>query len=74
LPVLTLFTSKKAKFPIPTDNKKDIEFFKSIIESGDYRAVIDKLYPLENIVAATKYVETGEKTGNVVIQIAKPNE
>jgi NADPH:quinone reductase-like Zn-dependent oxidoreductase len=64
-----LFGNKKVKFPIPTDSKIDLLLFKEIIESGKYKAVIDKTYTLENIIEATKYVETGEKTGNVVISI-----
>jgi NADPH:quinone reductase-like Zn-dependent oxidoreductase len=77
LPLLTPITSKLAgvqpgkrvKFPIPTDSKKDILYFKELIENGHYRAVIDRTYPLEKIVEATRYVETGEKTGNVVIEV-----
>ena len=64
-----IFCSKKAKFPIPKDSKKDVLFFKELIEAGKYRAVIDRRYPLEQIIEATKYVETGQKTGNVVITI-----
>lgn len=64
-----LFGGKKVKFPIPTDSKKDILYFKELIESGRYQAVIDRTYKLEDIVEATRYVETGEKTGNVVIII-----
>jgi len=60
---------KKVKFPIPTDSKKDIIFFRELIEGGHYKAVIDRQYPLEKIIEATKYVETGEKTGNVVINL-----
>jgi NADPH:quinone reductase-like Zn-dependent oxidoreductase len=64
-----VFSSKKVKFPIPKDSKKDIEFFKDLIEAGQVKAVIDRRYPLEQIIEATKYVETGQKTGNVVITI-----
>jgi NADPH:quinone reductase-like Zn-dependent oxidoreductase len=64
------YFGRKVKFPIPTDSKEDMLFFKKLIEEGHYKAVIDRSYPLAQIVEATKYVETGEKTGNVVIQIA----
>ncbi|HEY8842119.1 MAG TPA: zinc-binding dehydrogenase [Candidatus Dormibacteraeota bacterium] len=37
------------------------------MEAGKFRAVIDRRYPLEDIVEATKYVETQQKTGNVVL-------
>lgn len=64
-----IFGGKKVKFPIPTDSQKDIEFFKDLIESGNYKAVIDRTYPLEEIVEATKYVELAQKIGNVVITV-----
>jgi NADPH:quinone reductase-like Zn-dependent oxidoreductase len=66
-----LFSKKKVKFPIPTDTKADILLFKEIIETGKYKAVIDRTYRLEQIPDATRYVETGEKTGNVVITVAQ---
>ncbi|MCX6149889.1 MAG: NAD(P)-dependent alcohol dehydrogenase [Ignavibacteriales bacterium] len=64
-----IFGGKKVLFPIPKVSKEDIVFFKELIEAGKYRAVIDRSYHLEEIVEATKYVETGQKTGNVVITI-----
>jgi len=74
LPLITpLLGSKRVKFPIPTDSQKDILFFKELIETGKYKAVIDRTYPLEQIIEATRYVETGEKTGNVVITLKHNN-
>jgi len=60
---------KKVMFPIPKDSKSDIIFFKELIEAAKYKAVIDRIYTLEHIVEATKYVATGQKTGNVVITL-----
>src|SRR3989339_111565 len=75
---LVLLTSiiggKKVLFPIPKVSKEDIVFFKELIEKGKYRAVIDRSYRLEDIVEATKYVETGQKTGNVVITLEHNNK
>jgi NADPH:quinone reductase-like Zn-dependent oxidoreductase len=66
----SLFGSKKVIFPIPKDSKEDMIFFKELIETGKFRPVIDRRYPLEQITDAYKYVETGQKIGNVVITVA----
>jgi NADPH:quinone reductase-like Zn-dependent oxidoreductase len=62
--------SKKVLFPIPPRyTKKNVLFLKDLIEAGKYRAVIDRRYALEDVVEATRYVETQQKTGNVVLTI-----
>jgi NADPH:quinone reductase-like Zn-dependent oxidoreductase len=49
--------------------KEDVLLLKELLEIGKYRAVIDRSYPLEDVVEATRYVETHEKTGNVVLTV-----
>lgn len=63
--------SRKVKFPIPRYRKEQVVLIKELMEKGAYRAVIDRRYPLEEVVEATRYVETGEKTGNVVLTVGE---
>ena len=61
---------RKVVFRLPPRyTKKDVLFIKGLIEAGKYRSVIDRTYPLEEVIDAARYVETEQKTGNVVLKI-----
>lgn len=64
-----LFENKKTIFPMPVDIQGTLLLVKKLIEQGEFNTVIDRQYPLEQIVEAYEYVETGQKTGNVAIVI-----
>ena len=66
----TRFGSKKVLFPIPPRyTKRDVLLLKGLMEDGQYRAVIDRRYPLADVVQASRYVDTEQKTGNVVLTV-----
>jgi NADPH:quinone reductase-like Zn-dependent oxidoreductase len=67
--ITPIFGGKKLLFPLPSIKKEDVIFLKELVEKGNFKPVIDRVYPLDELVEATKYVETGQKTGNVVISV-----
>ncbi len=74
-PLLTIWSSitgsRRVIFPLPQSSKAKalIEFLKTCMEADEFRAVIDRAYPLEAIADAYRYVETQQKTGIVVINV-----
>lgn len=62
---------KRLLFPIPSITKQDVIFLKELVEKGEFKPVIDSYYRLDQIVEAYKYVESGQKTGNVIIKIVE---
>lgn len=72
-PLLILITlllrGKKVMIPFPRHDQEMVEYFKGLMESGQFRPVVDREYPLDEIVEAYRYVETGQKIGNVVITL-----
>jgi len=67
--VSPLFRGKKVVFPMPRHDQEMMESFKALMESGAFKPLVDRTYPLDQIVGAYRYVETGEKIGNVVISV-----
>lgn len=66
-----LSSGKKLLFPIPSITKQDVTFLKELAERNEFKPVIDRSYTLDQIVEAYKYVESGQKTGNVIIKIVQ---
>ena len=60
---------KKVVFTVEHPTRENIVLLKELIEAGKYRAVIDRTYPLEDVVEATRYVESWQKTGNAVLTL-----
>ncbi len=67
-----LLGKKKVLFPMPSINTQDLIFLKELAEKGEFRPLIDRYYTLEEIVEAYRYVESGQKTGNVVLKVFQP--
>lgn len=73
LPLSLIGTVRRGRqrvvFPFPEDNQAVVEEIRDHLAAGTFRPVIDRTYPLEEIAQAHRYVETGQKIGNVVITV-----
>lgn len=74
VPLLALVTrfvgKRRAKLGIGRYRKADLLLVKELVDTGRYRPVVDRTYALADVVEATRYVETGQKTGNVVLRVS----
>lgn len=67
--VTPISSNKKVIFPVPYSMQKTIPYISTLLEKGKFKPVIDREYLLEDISTAYEYVITGEKTGNVLINV-----
>lgn len=72
-PVVVLATrwvgERRARMGIGSYTKRDLLLLAELVEAGEYVPVVDRVYPLDQVVEATRYVETGQKAGNVVLRV-----
>jgi NADPH:quinone reductase-like Zn-dependent oxidoreductase len=66
----SLTGGKKVKAGVSSERQEDLQFIKELVETGQFKPAIDRVYPLEEIVAAHRYVDQGHKRGNVVVTVA----
>ena len=72
--MLRVFTTRnrdrKVLFPVRAVTREDLVFLAGLIEAGRFRVVVDRTYPLEEVVEAHRYVDTEQKVGSVILTVA----
>jgi NADPH:quinone reductase-like Zn-dependent oxidoreductase len=70
VPLTARSRGRRAIFAVPAFTQPNVQYLAELMEADAFHPVIDRTYPLDQIVEANRYVESERKTGNVVIQVA----
>jgi len=73
IPWVSMTSSKKIIAGPATGRAEDLRFLAELAQAGEFRPVIDRRYPFEQIAEAHSYVDTGRKKGNVIITLGHDN-
>lgn len=72
LAISTTFSEgKKVRFPLPVNITNSLKIISELMESGNYRPLIDRSYPMDQVKEAFEYAMTGRKIGNVILNISQ---
>jgi len=71
--VMSRTTGKQVIFELARHTPEDFAYLKGLIEAGTLKVIIDRRYPLAQTAAAHRYVDSGQKIGNVIITVAPPD-
>ena len=69
VPLTARSRGRRAIFAAPAFSRPNVELLADLMASGEYRPVVDRTYPLDEVVEANRYVESERKTGNVILTL-----
>ena len=67
--LVALFGGRRVSFASAKESVEDLDYLKGLLVEGKLRTVLDKTFALEDMAAAHAHVDTGQKVGNVVIEV-----